>query len=141
MGAKASKAPNGPVVFDSDVLIGHIRGFPEAQHLIELVRFSQRLVPAVSVMEVLCGARDRTDMRRIQRWIDGTFSKVVHVSEEMSRRALSLVARHALPSRMEVTDALIAAMALTANATLATGNLSDFRVVAGLRLLPYRRQG
>lgn len=138
MGAKPSSPQVRPVVLDSDVLIAYLRGLDRARSLLEDIRYSQRLLSAVVFMELMHGARDRAEKRRILRFVDGSFGRIVHVTDEMSRRATALVERHTLAHRVAPTDALVAATALTLKATLATGNVSDFRMISGLRILPFR---
>ncbi len=138
MGAQRSPSAGGPVVFDSDILIWYLRGAEPARRFLESIPFSRRQLPSIVVMELARGCRDRTELRRLNRFFDAAFGGVVHISEEISRRATTLVERHALSHRITADDALIGATALTLRATLATGNVSDYRFISGLQLLPFR---
>ena len=138
MGARKSPSSGGPVVFDSDVLICYLRGKESAQRFLESYQPSRRLVPAVVVMELLQGCRDRTELRKLRRFLDSDFAGVVHISEEISRRALTLAERYALSHRMAPDDSLVAGTALTLRGSLATANVADYRFIPGLPLLPFK---
>lgn len=138
MGTRKPPAASGPVVFDSDVLIWYLRGEQAARDFLESVAHSRRLLPAVVVMELARGCRDRAELRRLRRFLDAAFGGVVHVSEEISRRATALVERYALLHRITPDDALVAGTALTLKTTLATANVADYRFISGLSLSPFR---
>lgn len=138
MGARAAATTRKPVVLDTDVLVEHLRGSDSARRLIDSIPYTARLLSTVVRMELLHGARDRTELRRLRRFLDSAFGGgTVHVSAEISRRALALVERHALAHRMAPADALIAATALTANAAVATGNVRHFDFVSSLAIIPF----
>lgn len=130
-----------PVLLDADVLIWVMRGDARARAFLLGVRHERRLLPAIVVMEVAFGCRDRSELRRLRKIVDGSFARVTHVTDEISRRATALVERYALSHRLRPADALVAATALTLNVQLATGNTRDFRHIPGLQLLPYRARG
>lgn len=51
--------------------------------------------------------------------------------------ATRLLTRYSLSHGLKIADACIAASALVSNASLATGNISDFRFIRGLQLIRY----
>jgi predicted nucleic acid-binding protein len=89
-------------------------------------------------MEVFRGAHDRLELKRLRRFLDSEFEKVAHVTTEVSRRAVALVERHALSHRIAIGDALIAATALTLNASVATANVRHYDYISGLNVLALR---
>lgn len=138
MGTRKPSQPSGEVVFDSGVLIWYLRGAETARDFFDAVAHARRLLPAVVMMELVRGCRDKTEVRRLKRFLQATFGGVVHISEEISRRATTLVERHALSHRLTPDDALVAATALTLKAELATANVADYRFIAGLGLLDFK---
>ena len=56
----------------------------------------------------------------------------------MSRRALDLLEQHAFTHGLRVVDALIAATALETGSSLATANVKHSRIIARLRLVPFK---
>ncbi|MGZ4211891.1 MAG: PIN domain-containing protein [Actinomycetota bacterium] len=125
LGSRDPSPERAPVLFDSDVLIWILRGSERARAFFESVPASNRMLPAIVEMETVHGARDRSDLRLIRRFLDGAFAGTIHISEEISRRAAALVERYALSHRITPHDALIAATGLTMRAPLATGNARD----------------
>lgn len=138
MGSRGSPPATSRIVIDADVLVSHLRGRPSAREFFDRIQPSRRILSAVVQMELLRGATDRLDLRRLRRFFDSSFGALVHVNEEISRRAIALVERHALAHRMKAADALVAATALTLRASLATANLRDYDFISGLHILPFK---
>lgn len=138
MGTRSAPSARRPVVVDTDVLIDYLRGSDVARRLIERIPRAERMLSSIVAMELLHGARDRNELRRLNRFFDSAFGGgTIHVTAEVSRRATALVERHTLAHRMAPADALIAATALTARAALATGNVRHFEFVSGLAIIPF----
>ncbi len=138
MGAREQAQAPAETVVDSDVLIWYLRGTASAASFLESIPYGNRRLPAVVYMELVRGCRNRTELRRLKRFLRTFFPRVEQISEEVSRRALSLVERYALSHSIAVDDALIAATALAVNSRLATGNTRDYSFIPGLKLLPYQ---
>jgi predicted nucleic acid-binding protein len=119
-------------------LIWYLRGREEARKFLESIAPSRRFLPAIVVMELTRGCRNRSELRRLRGFLDSGFAGVVHISEEISRRAMALVDRYALSHRLTLDDALVAGSALTVRAPLATGNLAAYRFVSDLAVAPFR---
>lgn len=143
MGPAAPGGPSTPasVAFDSDVLISHLRGDPEAGVLIGDARYSARLLPTPVYIEVLSGARDRAEYREILRFLRQNFSGILPISEPVSRLAVALSERYCAAHPVGVADVLIAASALSQEASLVTGNVKHYSFIRGLRLIPFIRRG
>ncbi|MBA3769382.1 MAG: PIN domain-containing protein [Blastocatellia bacterium] len=63
--------------------------------------------------------------------------EIIHIDEEISRRASELIEQYCLSHRLQLPDALIAATALELDCELATINKKDFRFIDDLRLVDY----
>lgn len=137
MGPKKPPPPAGPAVVDTDVLIWYLRGLNSAKVFLESIPYGDRVLSSVVQMELVRGCRDRAELRRLKRFLESFFPVIVHISEEMSRRAGTLIERYALSHSMAVDDALIAATALTLKSRVATANTSDYSFVSGLTLLRF----
>ncbi|MGZ4141309.1 MAG: PIN domain-containing protein, partial [Actinomycetota bacterium] len=90
LGSRDPSPERAPILFDSDVLIWILRGSERARAFFESVPASNRMLPAIVEMETVHGARDRSDLRLIRRFLDGAFAGTIHISEEISRRAAAL---------------------------------------------------
>ncbi len=138
MGPSKPDASPRPVVLDTDVLVWYLRGDERARKLLQDIAPSRRLLSAVVRMELVRGVRDRPELRRLVGFLDSAFARTIHITQDISRRATTLVERHALAHRIAPDDALIAATALNASALLATANLRDYTFVSGLDVMPFR---
>lgn len=126
------------VIFDTDVLIWYFRGDEGARRFLTRVPYPQRALSSLSVMELLQGCRDRDEIRQVKAFVSDNLAVVLHPDEAVSRGAIGLLERHALPRGLRVIDALIAATALETGAVLATANVKHYRAVGPLRLIPFR---
>jgi predicted nucleic acid-binding protein len=116
-------------LFDTNILIDYLAGVDEAR--LELERYADRLVSAVTWMEVLVGARGEEEEDVIELFLrDFT---VIPISREVARGAVALRRAH----RLRLPDAIIWASADSASALLVTRNTKDFpRDQPGIRI-PY----
>ena len=125
------------MTFDTDVLIWYLRGNEGARALLAEVPFDRRLVPAMAYFELLQGCTSARDARTIRKFITQNFSRVLHISEQVSHRAASLLERYAASHGLEAADALIAATALVNRQSLTTGNAAHYRIIRGLDVVVF----
>jgi predicted nucleic acid-binding protein len=124
-------------MFDTDVLVWYLRGNARARAFIAEVPFPDRMVSAMVYFELLQGCMAARDLRTVRKFIARNFSRLVHLSEQVSQRAASLLERHAVPHGLEAADAVIAATALINRQRLATGNTAHYRPIRGLDLVVF----
>ena len=104
--------------FDTNILIDYLNGVDAAR--VELERHSDRLISAVTWMEVLIGVRSDEEEDVVEMFLrDFT---VVDTTRRVAREAILLRRR----SRMKLPDALVWASAQTESALLVTRNTKDF---------------
>ena len=125
------------MTFDTDVLIWYLRGNERARRLLTGVPFDRRVLPAMVYFELLQGCTGAQDVRTLRMLTRQNFSRVLHISEEVSHRAASLLERYAVSRGLEAADALIAATALVNRQSLATGNATHYRVIRGLDVVVF----
>lgn len=124
------------MMYDTDVLIWFTRGNEKAARAFE--KDADKSISVQTYMELLQGARDRTEQEHLKDFIFSYDFHVLPLSENVGHRALVYVEEYALPSGMRSADALIAATAVEHNATLCTGNATHFRAVKDLKLKAFR---
>lgn len=124
------------MLFDTDVLIWAARGNASAAAVIE--RSKSRAVSIVSVMELLQGARSKTEMKAIHGVFRQTGFEVYPLTEAIGARAAALIEDHSLSSGLQVCDALIAATAMEHDEALITGNHKHFRAIPKLSVKVFR---
>lgn len=104
-------------LFDTNILIDHLNGIPQARAEIE--RFESRAVSIITWMEVMVGAyADLVEPTR--RFLEGF--DVIALDDEIANRAVALRRAH----RIKLPDAVIWATAQTAGRLLVTRNTKDF---------------
>jgi predicted nucleic acid-binding protein len=122
-------------LLDSDVMIGYLRGYPEALSFVRSLP-ARPLMSAVTVGELFSGVRDgkeRADLDAILLAF-----RVIPVSKDIAIRG-GLLRRQYRPSHgVQLPDALIAATAEIAGADLHTLNVKHYPMFPGLRP-PYVR--
>jgi hypothetical protein len=121
------------ILLDSDVLIDVQRRHPPA---VEWFAGLDELpsVPGIVVMELIQTARNGDEVRRALHLVAPL--PVVWPSQADCARALSDFAKLHLSHSLGLLDALIAATAVGAGATLCTFNLKHYKAVPGLLLAP-----
>ena len=126
------------ILIDSDVLIDAARLVADAvECLREVNEQSSGASSAVSYMELIVGCRDRTELRRTERFLRRY--ELLNLEDAISREAIGLLRQYRLSHGLLMPDALIAATALVKGLPLVTQNQRDFRFITNLRLLPYPR--
>ena len=98
------------MIFDTDVLIWAFRGNDYAIAAID--GEADRKISAVTYMELMKGARNKSEFREIKRYLTGMGFRTVHLNEEISSRAATLIEELSLKSDIGMPDALIFATAL-----------------------------
>ncbi|MBI2421230.1 MAG: type II toxin-antitoxin system VapC family toxin [Candidatus Hydrogenedentes bacterium] len=124
------------MLFDTDVIIWALRGNRRAAAAID--RGGNCCLSVVSYMELLQGARDKHDLRRIREYVAGLHFQILPLTEDIGHRACVYVEEHTLKSGLGIADALIAATAVDRNVTLCTGNAKHYRIIAELDVIPFR---
>ncbi|MCO6048405.1 type II toxin-antitoxin system VapC family toxin [Mesorhizobium sp. RP14(2022)] len=104
-------------LFDTNILIDHLNGIPQAR--LELGRYDAPAISIVSWMEVMVGATpDLADPTR--RFLEGF--KLIALDSTIAERAVAL--RRAY--RIKLPDAIVWASAQTSGFLLVTRNIKDF---------------
>jgi predicted nucleic acid-binding protein len=120
------------MIIDTDVLIWYFRGNEKAKAAIEDAKSFH--VSAITIMELLQGAKNRAEQRTISKQLRAWDVKVIHLDEGISIRATQLISDFALSHSMSAMDALIAGTAAERNCELLTANTKHFEYVPGLTL-------
>ncbi|HOE65854.1 MAG TPA: type II toxin-antitoxin system VapC family toxin [Candidatus Hydrogenedentes bacterium] len=124
------------MLVDTDVIIWALRGNKRATTVID--QADSLKLSVVSYMELLQGARDKTDLRLTKAFLTDLGFAIVPLSENIGHRATIYLEEYALKSNLGVPDALIAATAAENELTLCTGNAKDYRAIEELALKAFR---
>jgi hypothetical protein len=104
-------------LFDTNILIDHLRGVPAARD--ELARYQDKAISVITWMEVLVGASPAT-AQATRRWLDSFM--LIGVDGPVAERAVSLRKAH----RMKLPDAIVWASAQVHAMLLVTRDTRDF---------------
>ncbi|WP_022953947.1 type II toxin-antitoxin system VapC family toxin [Leucothrix mucor] len=120
------------IILDTNVLIEVLKNNTET--ISTLSKLQEPLfISTITSMELFYGARDKQEVKMLGRFLE----KFEHfpLDESISYCALKLVREFAKSHTLDIPDSLIAASALTNQASLFTYNTKDFRFIPEIKLL------
>ena len=120
------------MLVDTDVLIWHLRGYPQATRRLE--QLNPLTLSAVSYLEVLQGMRNKAELTAVKKMLVLRRATIWPLTETITQRATELMEMLTLSHGLQMGDALIAATALDQQMPLLTGNVKHFSAVSGLKL-------
>jgi predicted nucleic acid-binding protein len=124
------------VIFDTEVLIWASRHDTSAAAVINSE--SDRRASIVTLMELLQGAKSKSEVHVIRQLFVDLEIQIIPISEAISFAAANLIEDHARSGGLRIEDALIAATARETGQILATGNARHFRSIPRLELKAFR---
>jgi predicted nucleic acid-binding protein len=124
------------MLIDTDVLICHLRGYPQATRRLD--QLNPLTLSAVSYLEVLQGVRNKAELAAIKAMLERRKASLLPLTEPITRRATALMESLSLSHGLQMGDALIAATALEHGLAVLTGNDRHFSPVAGLEVHTFR---
>ncbi len=127
------------MLVDSDVLIWHLRGLPQAtRRLDSLPRLT---ISAITYLELLQGMRSRVELLAVQKSLAMRHTERIPVTPAITERATALMERLSLSHGLGLADALIAATALEKGLRLMTGNVKHYSPIEGLVIESFDSSG
>ena len=117
-------------LLDTNILIEVLKG---NQSIIEkLIPGQQYGISAVCSMELIYGARDKAEVKKIEKALSQL--RGYHITSTISKTALELMQKYSKSHGLAIPDALIAATAIIEELPLFTLNVKDFRYIDTLSL-------
>ncbi len=120
------------MLVDTDVLIWHLRGYPQATRRLD--ELGALTLSAVSYLEVLQGMRNKAELVAVKKMLQHRSATLLPVSEAITQRAIELMEAITLSHGLQMGDALIAATALDHGLPVLTANVKHFGAVQGLKV-------
>jgi hypothetical protein len=120
------------MLVDTDVLIWHLRGYPQATRRLD--ELGTLTLSAVSYLEVLQGMRNKAELVAVKKMLDKRSARLLPVTEAITLRAIELMESLTLNHGLQMGDALIAATALDHGLPVLTANVKHFGAVEGLKI-------
>jgi hypothetical protein len=124
------------LLIDTDILVDVGRNDPIAITYLQTKGRTYRLaISVITYMELLVGAQNKTEQRKIERFLQ-RFT-VYALSESISTSGVNLLRQYRLSHGLLMADAFIAATAVSNTLPFASKNQRDYRFISQLILLPY----
>lgn len=124
------------MIYDTDILIWIQRGNEKAARLVD--RDEDKYLSIQSYMELLQGAKNRTQHKYVKSFIAEFEFLILPLTENIGHRALIYVEEYSLTSNMRAGDAIVAATAVENNMNLVSSNVKHFKVVRELQLKNFK---
>ena len=118
------------LLVDTDVLIWHLRGYPQAARRLGSLAALQ--LSAVRYMELLQGMRNKAELAALTKMLEQRAAAVLPLTPAITHRAVALLEARVLSHGLQMADALVAATGLEHGLTLLTGNVKHFSSIDGL---------
>jgi len=118
------------ILLDTNILIEVLKG--NSLIVDKLVSEQRYAISVVCAMELIFGARDRTEVKKIEQALSQL--QCYHITSSISRTALELVRNYSKSHGLGIPDALIAATAIIEELPLLTLNTKDFKYISNLSL-------
>ncbi|MCE2946722.1 MAG: type II toxin-antitoxin system VapC family toxin [bacterium] len=125
------------MLVDTDVLIEHLRGNPNATRRLD--ELDTLTLSAVSYLEVLQGMRNKAELLALKKMLEKRSATLLPITEAITQRAIELMETITLSHGLQMGDGLIAATALEHGIPVLTGNVKHFVTVPGLRVEAFVR--
>jgi predicted nucleic acid-binding protein len=120
------------MLVDTDVLIWHLRGYPNATRRLD--ELGALTLSAVTYLEVLRGIRNKAELVAVKKMLQHRAATVLPVSEAITQRTIGLMESLTLSHGLQMGDALIAATAIEHQLPVLTANVKQFGAVDGLKV-------
>ncbi|OQC06878.1 MAG: Ribonuclease VapC19 [Candidatus Hydrogenedentes bacterium ADurb.Bin101] len=127
------------ILLDSDIMIDLLRQYPPAVHWFDLLdEEEQVLLPGYTVMELMQGCRNQSELTQLQETIEPC--AIVWPLPDHCDTALALFSEYRLSHQPGMLDILIGQTAVSLGLPLHTFNQKHFSCIPGLQTVqPYRK--
>lgn len=120
------------VLCDTNIFISAFNGRPDTIDQLSKIGFTEILLSAVTVMELLQGMGDKKELAEMKKKIK--FYDVVQIDSAISQKAIEFIETYKLSHGLQIPDAIIGATAVVHQIPLYTYNLRDFNFLPGIIL-------
>jgi predicted nucleic acid-binding protein len=124
------------MLVDTDVLIWHLRGYPQATRRLD--QLNPLTISAVTWLEVLQGLRSKAELSAVKKMLELRKAVVLPITAPITQRAIALMESLTLSHGLQLGDALIAATALEHGLPVLTANTKHFEPVEQLTVEAFR---
>jgi len=123
-------------IVDTDILIDAAMKISEAINCLdEIEQRTELAISVITQMELISGCRNKTELKKTDRFLQRF--RIIRLNEKISDKAVELIKQYRLSHGLAMSDAIIAAAAISLNEEFITKNQRDYRFIKGLQLLSY----
>ena len=124
------------LLVDTDILIDVSREIQEAiDCLSQIEQQGSIAISCITQMELIIGCRNKKELETLDDFL--AEFEIISVDTAISDTAVKLLQEYRLSHGLLIADALIAATAISGNASFISKNQRDYRFIKELTLLPY----
>jgi hypothetical protein len=123
------------MLVDTDVLIWHLRGNPQATRCLD--QLGALTLSAVTYLEVLQGMRNKAELAAVKKMLERRSATILPLTDAITQQAIALMESLTLSHGLQMGDALIAATAIIHHLPVVTGNLKHFHPVPDLHVVAF----
>jgi predicted nucleic acid-binding protein len=120
------------VLCDTNILIQAFNGQKETIEHLNLIGYSNIVLSAITVMELLQGMGNKAELAQMKKKIK--YFDVVQFDDQVSVKAIDLIEQFRLSDNLQIPDAIIGATAIVHQIPFFTYNLKDFRFMPNIIL-------
>jgi len=125
------------IICDTDVMVDYWnvknpRHLATKKILEDSIGFDNIVLSAITKMELLVGARNKSDLSKINKNLDPVF--IALINNEITQASFSLIQKYTLSHGLALPDGMIAATAIITGLELFTYNLCDYQFIPELVL-------
>jgi len=120
------------ILFDTNIIVETLKKNIQAINTFQHIGAENVSVSAVTAMELYFGALDKRELMKIKKHIK--LLRIIHVSPEISEKAMNLIEKYAKSHALHIADAFIAATAIHYRLELLTYNVKDFKFIENIKL-------
>jgi hypothetical protein len=124
------------LLVDTDVLIWYLRGNAKAFKTIE--NFASFSLSVVTYMELVRGMRSKNELNSPRQALHAWNASIIHITEEISAKAMFAVEQHFLSHSLQLADALIGSTAVAHSLPLLTGNDKYYKIMKDVQIKKFR---
>ena len=124
------------MIIDTDVLIWSMRGYQKAADAI--TDNSPFAITWITYMELIRGARDKTEQKAIISEITRLGIQILHSSAEQSALAITILRDYHLDNAVQIAGSINAAIAISTGNELMSSNSKHYGSISGLKYVEFQ---
>lgn len=124
------------VLCDTNILINAFNGNLKTINELENIGFDNILLSSITVMELLQGMSNKTEISKIKKKIK--YYDILHLDKKISEKSVELIEKYKLSHNLQIPDAIIGASAIVHRINLFTYNLKDFSYLPNILLYKFK---